>query len=360
MCEKVYRDRLVAFEDVSQCYNFDEFLRSYRPAAADKYIKKQFAMDFEVRECGTGDRVFVRSKRAMGDKTMWNDWKQMYPSLLDRRTHQPHAPEVVPPTKDNKAWDEFYDKVVPTLSSFYEGRMRHGIPIPAAEREEMLRFLRARLPPGPPPAWKQWHPEDPDLTPDEDEGRDTPEESSEEEGDEYVPYLHLPENSGGRTCRCGSRTHLTTNSHACPLNPRNQHAESGCPVVTVTGNAGAAEAAATTAGTATTVPVNAGAAEAAATTASAAATTDGRSVRRRRNTSSGDANAAPPRRRRRRRTTNYLRANKEVEVLYDGKWWPGRIKFKHRGNNGFAIHYHDEAGCEEANVSTARIRPVSD
>ena len=146
----------------------------------------------------------------------------MYPSLLDRRTHQPHAPEVVPPTKDNKAWDELYDKVVPTLSSFYEGRMRHGIPIPAAEREEMLRFLRARLPPGPPPAWKQWHPEDPDLTPDEDEGRDTSEESSEEEGDEYVPYLHLPENSGGRTCRCGSRTHLTTNSHACPLNPRNQ------------------------------------------------------------------------------------------------------------------------------------------
>ena len=119
-------------------------------------------------------------------------------------------------------------------------------------------------------------------------------------------------------------------------------------------NSGAAEAAATTAGTATTVPVNSG------ITASAAATTADRSVRRRRNTSSGDANSAPPRRRRRRRTTNYLRANKEVEVLYDGKWWPGRIKFKHRGNNGYAIHYHDEAGCEEANVSTNRIRPVSD
>ena len=39
-----------------------------------------------------------------------------------------------PPTIDNKVWDEFYDKVVSTLSSFYEGRMRHGIPMSAAER----------------------------------------------------------------------------------------------------------------------------------------------------------------------------------------------------------------------------------
>ena len=94
------------------------------------------------------------------------------------------------------------------------------------EREEMLRFLCVRLSPGPPSAWKQWSRfEDPDLTPDENEGSDTSAESSDEEREEYVPFLHLPDNPDDRTCRCGSHTQLTTNSHTCPLNPRNQDGE---------------------------------------------------------------------------------------------------------------------------------------
>jgi hypothetical protein len=49
-----------------------------------------------------------------------------------------------------------------------------------------------------------------------------------------------------------------------------------------------------------------------------------------------------------------------VEVLYEDKWWPARIVFKHRGDAGYAIHYHDEDGCEEQNVEENRIRPIQE
>ena len=42
------------------------------------------------------------------------------------------------------------------------------------------------------------------------------------EEEDYVPLMHQQVNSGSRMCRCGSRTHVATNHHQCPLNQANK------------------------------------------------------------------------------------------------------------------------------------------
>ena len=98
--------------------------------------------------------------------------------------------------------------------------MRHGIAIIERDRAEMLSFLtvaRADCEQVP-PVWGEW------STASDTDGDDTESfvgsESSDEEG-EYRPFLQLPPNPDGRRCRCGSTTHMTVSSFACPLNPRN-------------------------------------------------------------------------------------------------------------------------------------------
>ena len=55
--------------------------------------------------------------------------------------------------------------------------------------------------------------------------------------------------------------------------------------------------------------------------------------------------------------------------MYDGKWYPAHIMFKHpkgkKGKNkgkdmGYKVHYYDKKGNEEANVSVDRIRPKAE
>ena len=98
--------------------------------------------------------------------------------------------------------------------------MRHGIAISERDRAEMLSFLtvaRADCEQVP-PVWGEW------STASDTDGDDTESfvgsESSDEEG-EYRPFSQLPPNPDGRRCRCGSTTHMTVSSFACPLNPRN-------------------------------------------------------------------------------------------------------------------------------------------
>ena len=376
LCEEVYGERLTAFEEITCNYDFDKFLRSYRPAHADNGIQKWFAVDLEVRSCGDGDRVFTRAKKAIGDKTKWCEWTQMYPSLLDARVLRPHAPADVPPRATNKLWEDFPTRVGPTLlrwdthttaparthtlsltlhNRFYGGRMKHGIAIPQEEKDEMQSFLRNGPVRGDPPAWIDWDVADdeiPELV--DNSSSDGGDEYAEDsDGDDPIPFLHLPLNPAGRTCRCGSRTHRTITSHACPLNPRNS-------VDGDDDNAAPADAAPADATTADDAPADAATAD----DAHADDTTPDEdldeavpSVRGRRRRDDGDDNAAPERRRGRR---NFMQKNADVEVLYEAKWWPARIIFKHRGNAGYAVHYHDEEGCEEENVPEERIRSPQD
>ena len=102
--------------------------------------------------------------------------------------------------------------------------MKHGIKIPTQYKEEMLNFLREGPPEGAAPGWIDWG----DLVSSSSDEDDSGDSSSEVSGgdsdsdDVYAPFLALPKNKNGRTCRCGSDTHYTTQSHACPLNPRNR------------------------------------------------------------------------------------------------------------------------------------------
>ena len=147
----MYGQRLFAFEDIRRVYNFDTFVRNYRPKTADKGVKvsviahcrlhgcvlahcwlhacvlahyclnecvlvqKQFCITQEVREVDGELRVYCRSKKAIGAKTPWSDWGQMYPSPLDLRPQPPHPPEAIPPVADNKPWEDFDEKIAPTL-----------------------------------------------------------------------------------------------------------------------------------------------------------------------------------------------------------------------------------------------------
>ena len=118
LCQYVYGDRLLAFEDVRKVYDFDVFLEGYRPKKADKFVEQQFAVDFEVRAVGEEQRVFARAKSAISDKTRWHPWVQMCPSLLDLIPPQIHAPTIVPPVASNKEWVDFIPKVCPSLLAY--------------------------------------------------------------------------------------------------------------------------------------------------------------------------------------------------------------------------------------------------
>lgn len=108
-----------------------------------------------------------------------------------------------------------------THNRFYNGQIKHGISIPECDSSEMLRFLTTPRADADrePPAWGEW------KTASESESSETSAESSvssdDDDDDEYQPFLKLPENPDGRRCRCGSTTHMTINSFACPMNPRN-------------------------------------------------------------------------------------------------------------------------------------------
>jgi len=115
-CRKVYRDRLAEFKDIRAVYDFDTFVKGYRPKKADDGIQKHFAIDLQRRLVDGEVYVFARSKRAMSAKCQWSDWIQLYPSLLGGRGLRPHhPPSAVPPVMENKEWDNFETRVRPTL-----------------------------------------------------------------------------------------------------------------------------------------------------------------------------------------------------------------------------------------------------
>jgi hypothetical protein len=113
MCETVYKDQLEGFEDIHRTYNFDAFVKGMRPRAADVGIQKHFSWDLEVR---AGDIVYVRTKSAVGLKTKWHAWAQIYPEPYGHEDANPHEPATVPVWADLKGWPDFVEKIAPTLT----------------------------------------------------------------------------------------------------------------------------------------------------------------------------------------------------------------------------------------------------
>lgn len=100
--------------------------------------------------------------------------------------------------------------------------MRHGITICDRDKNEMLGFFDRGIADGPPPSWIEWRVRDTNNTNTDDVENAESSAASESEDEEYQAFMHLRQNPDGKRCRCGSTTHLTINSHACPLNPRNR------------------------------------------------------------------------------------------------------------------------------------------
>ena len=114
MASKVYGSRLRLFEDVRAVYDFDTFVKDYRPKTADRGITHHYSFELELRP---QRQVFLRSKKSMGAKTPWSAPVQMYPSLLDLAAdHQPHDADTVPPVLENNDWEDFATHVAPSLT----------------------------------------------------------------------------------------------------------------------------------------------------------------------------------------------------------------------------------------------------
>ena len=72
-----------------------------------------------------------------------------------------------------------------------------------------------------PPAWVEWDTASGSESSETSVQDESSRSSDSSDDDEYRPFMHLPANPDGRRCHCGSTTHMTVNSFACPLNPRN-------------------------------------------------------------------------------------------------------------------------------------------
>ena len=113
--------------------------------------------------------------------------------------------------------------LIDTHYRFYSSINRHGIRIPKSCKNEMLELLEAGPRTAAPPPWVDWgaganvHV---DAVDDYESDSDNNDFYRPDEDEDYTPFLVLPKNKDGRVCRCGSDTHLTVQSHACPLNPR--------------------------------------------------------------------------------------------------------------------------------------------
>ena len=173
--------------------------------------------------------------------------------------------------------------------------------------------------------------------------------SSSEDDTPNLGWLHLPKNRNGKKCRCGSETHQTVSSLACPLNPRNARSDDG------------------------------GSDDDNSDGGSGDDTSDGGSgddsqegdCRPQKRPSSGSEESTPKKCRRPNRAKNNLetqrresflrnlRKNSIVEVEYDGKWWKARIMFKYRGVDKWAVKYFDDIENEEGHVEASRIRKFS-
>ena len=253
---QVYQDRFEGVHEVARAWNFDAFVRDYRPQVADQHLQNHYALEFSCED----RKVNVRSKQAVAATVPYGPKVQLFPPV-GAGAVMPRPPDEEPQWADLARWEEFEPKIAATLRPFYDGTMDHPVPIPQAkvraratgwvmcpacvraclytmkrsrvtcpQAEEMLAWLRTRemQPPRTLPKWPAWtdrrqqRPHVPAVP--QAPARVVP---ARADAVQYVPFLGRPLNAGGRTCRCGSSHHLTTNYRGCPLNPRKRAREDG-------------------------------------------------------------------------------------------------------------------------------------
>ena len=176
----------------------------------------------------------------------------------------------------------------------------------------------------------------------------------------YQPFLHLPPNPDGRTCKCGSTTHLTVQSHACPLNPRNQVTEAAASDNSSGGDSSDSDWQDdhNDKDTESSDPDDDDHSGPDAASV-AAPPPQARGRRRLPNTPDDDNNTGitiPPYCRPRRSNKFNPAKGDVVEVDFNGKWWSATIMWKYRGE--YAVKYHDDEGNVEKNVPGERIRKL--
>ena len=238
-CDTAFGPRLEIFEHLQGCFDFDTFVRSYRPPAADAGLSKHYAVHLRVED----GVVYARSRPDIDPVTPWSQPVQLFPPKLAPRT-QPHAHTVSPGAAPLQEW-KLQDKVQRDLRKFYSGKMRYKTcDIPDDVKEGMCipsACVQACAPSSPPlylcisgmlnfletmgeqssvtPAWINWtrNPHrgvvsEPDTAPDDPEDADSEAE--------YVPIGGYKTNADGKICKCGSGTHMTVTSRMCPLNSK--------------------------------------------------------------------------------------------------------------------------------------------
>lgn len=142
-CSTAYGDRYEGFEHIRGCYNFDEFVASYRSPSVDAGISTHYAIELSVSD----GVIMARSKDDICPETPWSTARQLFPPVLAPGTSV-ISPSAVPTTCELQPWkngDKVHShtltrrtsnthtshthtsQVRKDLRKFYEKRMSHRV-----------------------------------------------------------------------------------------------------------------------------------------------------------------------------------------------------------------------------------------
>jgi hypothetical protein len=119
--ELAFRSRLLCFEEIKGCYDFDEFVSEYRPTRVEKGIRKQMVLEYQVQD----GVVSMRSKEFLDPRCPWSRSVQIFPDL-STPTFSPHAPDKKPDVAPLKEWS-YLPLIQRDLTKLYSGNLSHNV-----------------------------------------------------------------------------------------------------------------------------------------------------------------------------------------------------------------------------------------
>lgn len=247
ICKEILGDRYVDITEIRAVYNWRKFFAKVRPRSADRDLKLQFSVQMESTPDAS---IRVRTSAAVSAKVRFGPWQTMMPHPDVPASDLPGRDDV-PDVVEAKEWPEFEEKISPNLLKFYRHQYQHPVHIPVQERDEMIQFLVEGPSPATPPSLMVWEETPPPATTTAttataaQEGPPPPTTTatattahrggpappttttdnaniytSRRRGAVWKPFLQPRVNADGKTCKCGSRTHLKITHASCPMNPR--------------------------------------------------------------------------------------------------------------------------------------------